>query len=82
MQPGDVTTTWADLTRSQAELGYSPTTSIETGLAQFADWFQSYDPPPTEDGLAIAAEWLKAGRLVALVVVSKTWGSSPRPVAA
>ncbi|MDI9408799.1 MAG: XdhC family protein [Candidatus Pacebacteria bacterium] len=36
--------------------------------------------PQIEDGLAIAAEWLKAGRPVALVVVTRTWGSSPRPV--
>jgi xanthine dehydrogenase accessory factor len=29
-----------------------------------------------------AAEWLKAGRRVALVTVTRTWGSSPRPVGA
>ena len=32
MQPGDVDRTWADLTRSKAELGYEPTTSFREGL--------------------------------------------------
>lgn len=41
MQPGDVERTWADLSRSNKELGYSPTTSIRDGLeAQWA-WMQS-----------------------------------------
>lgn len=34
MQPGDVTRTWADLTRSKAELGYAPKTSFVEGLAR------------------------------------------------
>ena len=33
MQPGDVERTWSDLTRSRGELGYSPTTSFEAGMA-------------------------------------------------
>jgi UDP-glucuronate 4-epimerase len=32
VQPGDVERTWADLTRSRAELGYSPSTPFEEGL--------------------------------------------------
>ncbi len=32
MQPGDVQHTWADLTRSTAELGFKPTTSFEEGV--------------------------------------------------
>ncbi|MCX8500856.1 MAG: NAD-dependent epimerase/dehydratase family protein [Alphaproteobacteria bacterium] len=43
MQPGDVPTTWADLTRSQAELGYHPSTAIEDGLTQFVEWFKNYE---------------------------------------
>lgn len=38
MQPGDVERTWADLTRSQAELGYSPSTSLEQGIARQWEW--------------------------------------------
>jgi nucleoside-diphosphate-sugar epimerase len=32
MQPGDVLRTWADLTRSRAELGYAPSTPFEEGV--------------------------------------------------
>ena len=32
-----------------------------------------------DDVLATAAEWLDAGRRVALATVVATWGSSPRP---
>ena len=35
-QPGDVERTWADLTRSAAELGYAPLTTLEAGL--HAQW--------------------------------------------
>ncbi len=40
MQPGDVERTWADLTRSQAELGYTPQTSLEEGIAKQWAWLQ------------------------------------------
>jgi UDP-glucuronate 4-epimerase len=32
VQPGDVERTWADLTRSRAELGYAPSTPFDEGL--------------------------------------------------
>jgi len=38
MQPGDVDRTWADLTRSRAELGYDPKTSIADGIARQYAW--------------------------------------------
>ncbi len=41
MQPGDVERTWADLTRSQKELGYQPATSIAQGIAKQWEWMQS-----------------------------------------
>ena len=40
MQPGDVDRTWADLTRSKAELGYQPTTSLEEGIAKQWAWLK------------------------------------------
>ncbi len=40
MQPGDVQRTWADLTRSQAELGYQPATSLSEGIAKQWAWVQ------------------------------------------
>lgn len=40
VQPGDVERTWADLTRSRAELGYSPGTPFEEGIRRQWDWLQ------------------------------------------
>jgi len=34
MQPGDVSRTWADLSRARAELAYQPRTPLEEGLAR------------------------------------------------
>jgi UDP-glucuronate 4-epimerase len=36
MQPGDVERTWADISRSRAELGYLPTVAFEDGVR--AQW--------------------------------------------
>jgi nucleoside-diphosphate-sugar epimerase len=41
MQPGDVQITYADITRAKEILGYSPTTSIDKGLAKFVEWYDS-----------------------------------------
>ncbi len=40
MQPGDVERTYADLTRSGAELGYHPRTPLGDGLRKFVQWYQ------------------------------------------
>jgi len=40
MQPGDVERTWADLTRSRAELGFDPETPLRTGLERQWAWMQ------------------------------------------
>lgn len=37
-QPGDMLRTWADLTRSCAEVDYAPSVSLETALREFVDW--------------------------------------------
>lgn len=39
-QPGDVERTYADLTRSSAELGYRPKTPLREGLGKFVAWFR------------------------------------------
>lgn len=39
-QPGDVRRTWADLTRSAAELGYQPRTMFRDGLEQQWAWMR------------------------------------------
>ncbi len=36
---GDVSETWADLTHAASLLGYTPTTSIRSGLEAFWNWF-------------------------------------------
>ncbi|CAG0963634.1 UDP-glucuronate 4-epimerase [Phycisphaerales bacterium] len=41
MQPGDVLRTWADLTRSSAELGYSPRTPFEEGVEKQWAWLKA-----------------------------------------
>lgn len=42
LQPGDVQRTFADLTRSGAELGFAPTTDFREGLARQWQWFQDH----------------------------------------
>jgi UDP-glucuronate 4-epimerase len=39
-QAGDVERTYADLTRSAAELGYRPGTGLREGIARFVAWFR------------------------------------------
>ena len=39
-QPGDVKCTYADINRAVKELGYSPETPLEDGLAKFAQWIK------------------------------------------
>jgi len=41
MQPGDVLRTWADLTRSQKELGFAPSTTFEDGVRAQWEWNRS-----------------------------------------
>ena len=42
MQAGDVYQTWADTTRLQSDYGYTPTVSLEEGIARFVKWFKAY----------------------------------------
>ena len=42
MQPGDVETTFADISTMQQEFGYQPATSIEQGVGKFIEWYRSY----------------------------------------
>jgi UDP-glucuronate 4-epimerase len=39
LQPGDVPATYADIAETERDLGFRPTTSIDTGLPRFVDWF-------------------------------------------
>ena len=41
-QPGDVSTTYADVTGLKADFGYSPDTPIDQGVQNFVDWYRHY----------------------------------------
>ena len=42
MQPGDVTATYADISRLKALTGYQPKVKLEEGLPRFVDWYRGY----------------------------------------
>jgi len=42
MQAGDVTETYADISRLQALTGYAPKVTLEAGIPRFVDWYRSY----------------------------------------
>lgn len=42
MQPGDVTTTWADVNELIENMGYKPSTSLEQGIGEFVKWYKDY----------------------------------------
>ena len=42
LQPGDVLETYADIDASTRDLGYAPTTTIETGIPRFVAWYRGY----------------------------------------
>ncbi|MBM3298604.1 MAG: NAD-dependent epimerase/dehydratase family protein [Deltaproteobacteria bacterium] len=42
-QPGDVVATYADIEKAREKLGFSPGTSLRTGLERFVDWY--FDHP-------------------------------------
>jgi len=39
-QPGDVSITYADVTKARERLGYAPRTPVRAGLARFVDWYR------------------------------------------
>jgi UDP-glucuronate 4-epimerase len=42
MQPGDVADTFADVDELKRDIGYQPSTPVEVGVRNFADWFRDY----------------------------------------
>ncbi len=42
MQPGDVPATCADVDDLQRDVGFTPATPLETGIARFIEWYRSY----------------------------------------
>ena len=41
-QAGDMDSTWADTSELEALTGFTPATSIETGIHRFVDWYREY----------------------------------------
>jgi UDP-glucuronate 4-epimerase len=42
MQPGDVVSTWADVSDLAAVTGYAPSTPLATGIERFVAWYRDY----------------------------------------
>lgn len=42
MQPGDVSTTYADTTELERDIGYKPVTSLRDGIRAFVTWYKNY----------------------------------------
>lgn len=42
IQPGDVEATYADVDDLVEHVGYSPKTTVETGVTRFVEWYQGY----------------------------------------
>jgi UDP-glucuronate 4-epimerase len=42
---GDVLRTFADITLAERDLGFQPKTALEDGMADFVDWFRTYNRP-------------------------------------
>lgn len=45
IQPGDVPTTFADISKARKLLNYNPTTKIEQGIPKFVEWFRQANQP-------------------------------------
>lgn len=50
MQPGDVTATYADVSKLHALTGYKPRVMLEEGLSRFADWYRDFYGPKGSTG--------------------------------
>ncbi len=42
LQPGDVPDTFADVSALQRDVGYAPSTPIQTGIERFVSWYRDY----------------------------------------
>lgn len=42
MQPGDVTSTYADISRLHALTGYAPRVMLDEGIRRFVDWYRGF----------------------------------------
>lgn len=47
LQPGEIPSTWADVTALHELTGYAPQTDLEEGIRNFAQWYMEYHDQPT-----------------------------------
>jgi len=47
MQPGDVPATWADVDDLGRDVGFAPSTPLETGVQRFVEWYRGYNSRPS-----------------------------------
>ena len=45
MQPGDLPDTWADVDALARDVGYRPSTDLESGVKRFVEWYLAYYHP-------------------------------------
>ncbi len=45
MQPGDLPDTWADVEALARDVGYRPSTDLESGVKRFVEWYLAYYHP-------------------------------------
>ncbi len=45
MQPGDVESTYADISTLEAQFGFRPSTTLEVGIDRFVRWYRDYYRP-------------------------------------
>ncbi len=55
MQPGDVPITYADISSLAQDIGFQPSTPIETGIHQFVQWYQQFYASRCHQFLTLAA---------------------------
>lgn len=65
MQPGDVPATFADTERLQDRVGFSPDTSLESGLQRFAQWYREWADVPQDDFHPAALPAARGARVAA-----------------
>lgn len=47
-QPGDVRSTFADTSAAQRDLGFAPTTALQTGIFEFVNWYRGWQQSKRE----------------------------------
>jgi UDP-glucuronate 4-epimerase len=48
MQPGDLPDTWADVDALARDVGYRPSTDLESGVKHFVEWYLGYYHPQSQ----------------------------------